>query len=221
MPHLNKFTFKIETLVRCKNETIALSSNEDIQRSFTGRIYGRIYSDVESLSRKGQSRCRIYSLPYQFEDFLNLNKSFQGGVFHSVRCLMMFDKRPFEYDLFKVISQDFPYLVQLYITNDKPQKEKQQLSTRIIFPHLIFLQICCFSHVNYAEQFLVDKKCHLPRLLSFVIRYELLTMVTNNFTNDATRLTCANLTSLTTQEPFVRPENFDQYFPLLSNITFI
>jgi hypothetical protein len=40
-------------------------------------------------------------------------------------------------------------------------------------------------------------------------------MVTHNFTNDATRLTCAKLTSLKTDEPFVRPENFDQYFPLL------
>jgi hypothetical protein len=31
--------------------------------------------------------------------------------------------------------------------------------------------------------------------------------IINNFTNDAIRLD--------TKQPFVRPENFDQYFPLL------
>jgi len=214
MPQLNKFTFKIETGVLCKNKKIALSSNEYVQRSFIAKVYGQVGSQVESLSGEGESKCRIYSLPYQFDAYFNLSNSFEGGMFNNVRCIMMRDSHPFEYNFFKVISQDFPFLTQLYIINDEPQKDKQQSSIPIIFPHLIFLK---FSrcHVDYVEQFLIDKNCYLPRLLNLGIQYELLVTVTHNFTNDATRLTCAKVTSLNITEPFVRSENFDQYFPLL------
>lgn len=83
-----------------------------------------------------------------------------------------------------------------------------------MFPHLILLDLC-FAHIDYVEQFLIDTNCHLPCLLNLVIKYESLETVTHNFINDATRITCAKLTSLLIDEPFVRPENFDQYFPLL------
>jgi len=215
MPRLNKFTFSIETGVIIKNITIDLPSNEDIQRSFIGSKYGQVGSHVEIIPVEGnQSRCRIYSLPYQFNGFFYLTNTFQGGMFNYVRCLMMIDSRPFECNFFKVISQDFPFLAKLYIINAQPQKDKQQSSTLIIFPHLILLDLVA-CYMDYAEQFLVDKNCHLPPLIDLSIRYKSLAMVTKNFTNDSTRLTCAKLTSLTIEEPFVRPENFDQYFPLL------
>jgi hypothetical protein len=83
-----------------------------------------------------------------------------------------------------------------------------------MFPHLIQLDLY-LAHVDYAEQFLIDKNCQLPRLLNLGIKYESLATVTHNFTTDATRLTCAKLTSLILDEPIVRPGNFDQYFPLL------
>jgi hypothetical protein len=126
----------------------------------------------------------------------------------------LIDFRPFERNFFKVISQNFPLLEKLYIYNDEPQTDKQQSTTCIMFPHLIFLDLY-LAHVDYAEQFLIDKNCHLPRLLNLGIKYDLLATVTHNFTNDATRLTCAKVTSLEVYMPFVRPENFDRYFPLL------
>jgi hypothetical protein len=126
----------------------------------------------------------------------------------------MADVHPFEYKLFKLISQDFPFLIHLRIYNDKPQQDKPQSSTLIIFPHLMVLNLIS-NHVDYAEQFLFDKNTHLPRLFNLSIRYESLALVTNNFTNDAARLNCGKLTNLTIWEPFVRPENFHQYFPLL------
>jgi hypothetical protein len=46
----------------------------------------------------------VYSLPYQFEYFLHLNNSFQGGMFDKVQYLLMTDGRPFEHNLFKLIS---------------------------------------------------------------------------------------------------------------------
>ncbi len=105
-------------------------------------------------------------------------------------------------------------LKELYIHNHEPQKDKQQSSTLIIFPYLILLNLD-IAHVDYAEQFLFDKNTHLPRLLNPSIGYETLVIVTNNFTNDAARVNCAKLIRLSINEPFVRPENFHQYFPLL------
>ena len=89
-----------------------------------------------------------------------------------------------------------------------------QMRQAHIFSHLIFLHIDC-APVDYAEQFLFDKYCHLPCLLNLMIDYKSLILGTNNFTNDAARLTCSKLTSLTVKEPFVPPKNFHQYFPLL------
>ena len=70
-------------------------------------------------------------------------------------------------------------------------------------------------HVDYAEQNLVDTYCHSPCLLNLNIDYESLVLVTNNFTNDATRLTCNKLTNLCIKRAFVPPKTFHQYFPLL------
>jgi hypothetical protein len=227
MPRLSKFSFWIDTSIVENNSEIGLSSNEDIHRSFIRREYGPVYSLVETFSNRNKSscnsyllpyhfksRCHIYSLPYQFNWFHYLNNSFQGGMFNTVGFLMMTDCRPFEHKFFEVISQSFPLLKLLHIFNDKPQKEKQQSRTCIILPHLNFLNIDC-SHVDYAEQFLFDKYCHLPCLLNLIINYESLILVTNNFTNDAACLTCSKLTSLSVKEPFVPPKNFHQYFPLL------
>jgi hypothetical protein len=214
MPLLKKFTFSIDTGVLCKNIKINLPSNEDIQRSFIGRRYEQVASYIQTHPTKDESRCHIYSLPYQFKTFFNRSNSFHGGMFHNVWCLFTIDFRPFERNFFKVISQSFPVLEKLYIHNDKPQIDKQQSTTFIMFPHLILLDLY-LAHVNYAEQFLIDKNCHLPRLLNLGIKYESLATVTHNFTNDATRLTCAKVTSLEIDEQVVRPKNFGQYFPLL------
>jgi hypothetical protein len=89
---------------------------------------------------------------------------------------MMHDSRPFEYTFFKVISQDFPFLELLYILNHEPQKEKQQSTTPIIFPHLNILQLAW--HVDYAEQFLVEKNC----LTSFAQSWHQLRITCNGYT---------------------------------------
>ncbi|CAF1083417.1 unnamed protein product [Adineta steineri] len=202
MPRLNKFIFNIYTNVDKSNVGTVFSSNEDIQHSFRRKEYGLISSYVEnyttenirnchiySLPYEFKSRCHIYSLPYQFKNLLLLNNSFQGGMFDNVRSL-------------------------LYIINEEPQKNKQESLPPVKFSHLIHLGLNG-SHTDYAEQFLVDKRCDLPFLLSLLIDYESLDLVTNNFTNDATRLTCSKLTSLHLKKPFVPPKIFYEYFPLL------
>jgi hypothetical protein len=227
MPRLKKFTFSIDTSVIFKNVGIGLSSDEDIQRSFLGRKYGPVGSHVETFSGESKStihryslpykfncRCHIYSLPYQFKVVYYLSNSFQGGMFDNVCILMMTDFRPFEHHFFNIISQSFPLLKRLAIFNKEPQKNKQQSISLITFSHLILLNLVD-AHADYAEQFLSDKHYHLPCLSNLGIRYESLALVTNNFTNDATRLSCAKLTKIRIREPFVPPKNYHEYFPLL------
>ena len=227
MPRLNKFTFNIVTNIDKNNIEITYSSNEDVQHSFKRKEYGSVGSLVETFGRENEhnchsysfphqfkSRCHIYSLPYQFEYLCWLNNSFQGGIFDNVVSLIISDILPFEPNFFKIISQSFSLLKQLYVFNEEPQKNKQQSIPFIIFSHLIDLNLDS-AHANYAEQFLIDKHCHLPCLINLHIRYESLALVTTNFTNDATRLTCSRLTNLRICGPFVPPKNFHEYFPSL------
>jgi hypothetical protein len=225
MSHLNKFVFSINAGVLFKDKEIHVPSNEDIQHRFIGGQYGQIGSYVHFEPRtpiaglsikqaKAVVKCHTYSLPYPFEYFLHLNNSFQRGMFVKVRCLTMTDTYPFEYQFFQIISHDFPFLKELNLYNPEPQKEKQHHSTLIHFPHLHLLNLV-EAHADYAEQFLINTNTHSPCLLHLCIKYQSLAMITHNFSNDATRLYCAKLKRLHIDKPFVRPEVFDEYFPLL------
>ncbi|CAF1277710.1 unnamed protein product [Rotaria sordida] len=180
MPQLNKFIFSINTTVINGGSTIDLPSNEDIQCSFIGKGYGQVGSCVHNRQEDNVGTSHVYSLPYQFQYFLRLNNSFQGDIFDTVQCLTMTDGRPFEHNLFKLISQCFPLLKELNVVNHQPQKTKQHSSILIIFPHLILLNLIK-AHVDYAEQLLCDKNTHLPALLDLCIKYKSLVMITNNF----------------------------------------
>jgi hypothetical protein len=220
MTQLKKFTFNIKTTVTNRNATIELPWNEDIQRTFIGN-YPKVVSYVNTKSCKSYGECHIYSLPYDFEYFLELDNTFQGGMFHKVRQLTMNDRIAFEHELFQLISQDFPFLEYLCISNGYPQKDKQHsLSTLIKFPYLTFLDIE-WAHVDYAELFLLEKNMHLPRLVTLTMQYKSLTMVTDNFTADAMHFNFNKLESLRVSREFVRPENVHQYFPFVSLLEII
>jgi hypothetical protein len=213
MPQLNKFTFSINTGAIGEDNEIDLRSNEDIQRTFIGKRYGQVGSYVHIRQEHNVGMSHIYSLPYQFEYFLHLNNSFQGDMFDTVQCLTMTDGRPFEHNLFKLISQCFPLLKKLNVVNYQPQKNKEHSSILIIFFHLILLNLD-EAHVDYADQLLRDKNTHLPALLDLYIEYESLVMITNNFTNDAIFRNCAKIKKFHANS-FLRPKNAHQYFPLL------
>jgi len=219
MTQLKKFTFNINTIVFKKNNNnnntrVQLPSNEDIQHSFIGRGYQQVASYVCTESSAWDGECHIYSLPYDFEYFVNLDNSFQGGMFHKVRELTICNRGPFDHKLFQIISHDFPFLNFLYISNRHPIKDKQHSSTLIKFPYLTFLDLQ-YTHVDYLELFLLKKNTYLPCLLNLSMEYYSLTMITNNFTNDSTQFNFAKLESLNVCQSFVRPENFHEYFPLL------
>ncbi|CAM4898146.1 unnamed protein product [Rotaria socialis] len=205
MPRLNKFTFSIVSQTVNKYIKIDLPSNDNIQSSFLDRGYNHVGSYADFNSTTNVARCHVYSLPYRFEIFINLNNFFTGGMFNKVRCVFMNDTSSFEHELFALVSQAFPYLEKLYVCNLQAQKNKQHSSTLIVFSHLVKL-ILSPAHVNYAEQFLFEENTRLPRLIELTIEYETLAIVTNNFTNDAARLNCANLQNIHIVGSFVRPE---------------
>jgi len=84
MPRANKFTFSINTGLYNDKLRIDLPSNEDIQRSFIEKAYDQVGSYVHTIPPNPADRCYLYSLPYQFEDFLFLNNPFQDGMFDKV-----------------------------------------------------------------------------------------------------------------------------------------
>ncbi|CAF4042360.1 unnamed protein product [Rotaria sp. Silwood2] len=216
MPRLNKLIFSINTTIVKNNININFPSNEDIQRTFIERGYQQVGSYVDSTVQEGEGRCHVYSLPYQFESFLHLNNSFQGGTFNKVWYLTMTDDRPFEHEFFKIMSQNFPFLKTLSICNKKPQKNKQHSSTLITFPHLTALNLN-LAHMNYGKQFLLEQNTYLPCLSILKIRYKTLTKITKNFTNNAARLNCNKLRYLHMNGFDHLPSNFHHYFPSLKS----
>jgi hypothetical protein len=214
MTQLKKFTFNIKTDVY-NLRRIKLPSNEDIQHSFIGRNYQQVTSYVHNYSMKNEGKCLIYSVPYEFDYFFGLDNSFQGGRFHKVRYLAMDDDRiAFEHKLFNVISEDFPFLQFLRICNHYSPSIKKYSLTLITFPYLTMLDLQD-AHDDYAELFLLTKNAYLPCLLNLSMQYKSLTRITNNFTNDPMDFNFSKLKSLGIYQPFIRPKNFHQYFPLL------
>ncbi|UJR13284.1 hypothetical protein I4U23_000303 [Adineta vaga] len=110
MTQLEKFTFSIDAKVYPHKIKIELPSNRDIEHSFASIGYQQVTSYVHTNLRKTKSHCLIYSLPYDFEEFIHLDNSFQGGMFDKVRQLKMVDVIPFEHKLLRLISKDFPCL---------------------------------------------------------------------------------------------------------------
>ena len=169
LAQLRRFTFNIETTALNTIGDRPLPTNKVIQRSFTGKHYQQLVSVVYNGFNEDNSTCRIYSLPYDFYYFLDLDHSFPGGLFQKVRFLRMKDEHSFEDALFRIISHDMPYLEQLTITNKHPLKNKRCSSTILGFPRLERLDLQ-YAHDDYVELFLLTTKTSLPRLSILRIR---------------------------------------------------
>jgi hypothetical protein len=215
MPRLNKFIFNIHTQICNSQDGFTLPSNLDIRSSFIKRGFESIDTCADDRLMDCIGNCHVYSLPFQFHEFLFMSSCFQGGKFDKVKVLSMFDRRPFQRKLFQIISEDFRFLQKLIIFNFEPQENEQHdSSTLITFNHL-FKLILNKAHDDYLIQFLSHRNTRLPCLTTLQIGYKTLTTVTENFTNHATRLNCTKIKSLITNQPFVRSQNFDSYFPSL------
>ena len=183
LKQLESFTFNIETNATNLSDH-PLPTNEVIQQSFNGKNYSEVISVVYDGYRDNDLTCRIYSMPYDFDYFHDLNNSFSGGLFKKVRFLTMNDEHPFENELFQLLSRDMPFLERLEISNDHPQKHKDQSSTILTFPHLERLDVK-YAHDDYVELFLLKTNCCLPRLSVVTIDRKSFERFRNNFNHDS------------------------------------
>ncbi len=151
-------------------------------------------------------------------------RNFPGGLFMSVRFLLVFDVwYPFEHDFFARISRAFPLLNKLVILNSCEQQNKrtyrkddhEQISSIVESSHLMALDMSA-SSLDYVEQLLFDFNTHLPCINLFFVDYELLCSATQYFTNNATRANCSRLQRIIiNSKPTTLPREFYLYFPLL------
>ena len=217
MPYLSTFVFNIFTHHVLFSETNRPSS-DDIRRTFPPGTSFDCYVDY---NWDGQGLCHVYSLPLPLTHLHGITNNFPGGELLHIRSLYVMDATcPFEHEFFQRINRSFPFLRSLTIINQLEQERSEQclnaeqVSSIVEYSHLTELDLE-YAHINYVEQFLIDTRISLPRLNSLRVEYEHLTRVTENFTNNTTRLNCAKVKRLITEVTMVHSKDVYSYFPSL------
>ncbi|CAF2954277.1 unnamed protein product, partial [Rotaria sp. Silwood2] len=218
MPRLYKFIFYISTEIKLHHLVPCLSS-DDIQQTFTNIRYQQVACLLNHCY--DTATCHVFSLPFVFDHIRYIGNTFPSIVFSHVTNLGVHDVVPFEHEFFLRIACFFPMLEKLDVINFKSQSQisdnmnsnDNQLCSIVEYPYLILVRLGR-SHIDYYEQFLNDTKTHLPRLTALTVNYDQLTIVTENFTRDATRLNCANVKELIIQRTLVHSKDFYVYFPV-------
>ncbi|CAF4814343.1 unnamed protein product [Rotaria sp. Silwood1] len=202
MPRLYKFTFNICSIINhCDQTNFPL--NEHIEKTFEYLYNNEIITCIDHFQEEGYSQCHIYSYPYKWKVYNNITNNFRGGLFTSVTQVLLYDEHPFEREFFLQIAQSFPFMKELTIHNRKAQNNKQliksnndnQMLSIIEYPNLTRLDLH-YTHNDYVELFLFDRKMTLPNNLHLCVDYQLLKKVTYNFTRYTTPNNCAKLATL-------------------------
>ena len=221
--NLDTFVFDICTIMTiCQTNDFSL--RKDLENTFIHWKYDPVACSIDLLSN-GLTYCRIYSIPYQMPHLINLTNSIRhhNHYFQFVITLILHDIRPFEHHFFKWMSKAVPRLKDLTVINSTPQSKRYQnesmekqscISSVIAYNHLVQLEFI-HAHTDYVDQFLYCTKAYVPQLNTLEIQYDKLVLVTNNFTNDATRINCSQLKQLRFDEFIAYPEHFPNYFPSL------
>ena len=136
-----------------------------------------------------------------------------GGSFPFVNDVLLFDERPFTYELFRLIAQTFPFFQRLIIQNYSKQKRQRSKRTKFItsihFPRMTHLDLS-EAHMDYVEQFLDHTKTSLFNAITLYVNYRCLQRVTQSFTRDTTRINCGQSNNST--------HIIKTYFPQAENI---
>jgi len=220
MPRLNKFTYNIRSMISLTNQTY-LPSNEHIQDTLTNLGGNQIISSVDYFPKNKTGQCHIYSHPYTMRCYNRITNNFPDGLFKYVQEISLFDERPFEHHFFIRISQTFPFLKKLSLTNETQQKRKQleELNNEnkklliVKFPHLTELSLIDV-HDDYIAQFLMDTKTCLETDLRLNIDNDILERVAHDFNQDAIRVNCAKVKYLHNCSALLGPlDDLYAYFP--------
>ncbi|CAF2348542.1 unnamed protein product [Rotaria sp. Silwood2] len=219
MPRLHTFNFCFLIFSQL-NHSAQYLYKDDILQTFTNIIVKQVECMIKYRRYNGL-KYLLFSLPFMFDNLQCIGNGFSNIIFNHVIRLVVDDDIPFEHEFFMRVACCFPLLKVLTISNSMPQSpilnsyDNQLHSTTIEYPYLTSL---CFSlaHCDYVEQFLNDKKTHLPRLTVLSVNYYHLRNVTKNFTNDRTRLNCMKVKELHIgRKKIVYSKDFHTYFPLL------
>ena len=220
LPHLKQFQFSLFNYLDKLPVLAAIPSKNDVQRSFAENRFGSIGSSVECHPVRNKGFYHVYSLPFAFEVFKCLSHGYnRSDDFSRVTTMIMYGYASFEHGLFANIAEDFPRLAYLAIHNMCPQKMKKHRGTiepapLITFPRLERI-LLTDAHVDYVEQFLVDRITRLPRFHDLEVYFKDLVKLTDNFTSDAARHNCSQVNWFTSYESVARPASFYAYFPRL------
>ncbi|CAF2122003.1 unnamed protein product [Rotaria magnacalcarata] len=219
MPRLYKFTFNIcSTIKHCDQTNFAL--NQHIEKTLEYFHNNEIITCIDHFQENGCSQCHIYSYPYKWKVYNNITNNFRGGLFTSVTEVSLYDERPFEDEFFLRIAQSFPFMKELTIKNLKAQNKKQlvksnndnQMLSIIEYPNLTRLDLA-YTHHDYVELFLFDRKMALPNHLHLRVDYQSLEKVTYNFARYTRPNNCAKLAALYFYLVDQIDEHIKKYFP--------
>jgi hypothetical protein len=221
MPQLHTFIFYIST-EKMIDDSLSRKSNHDIQRTFATVGCGQTGCIIEYYNGDLLGLCHVYSLPFTFTRLEKITTHFPTIVFDTVTHLSAYDMIPMQHEFFMGISRAFPMLKYFAVRNDRSQtwdhqewkSNKNSFESVIEYPHLISLDLRR-AHIDYAAQFLLETKTHLPRLIELKVNYRRLETVTMNFTRDETRRNCSKVKRLIIEAPRVISKDVYRYFPSL------
>lgn len=222
LSHLQILTFNIRTYCsEMSSEKMYMQLNNDISRTFLHWPYGEVCSYMIHYP-KNVVRSHIFSAQCNMNDIYSICYGFQGGLYRNVRILYLSDRYyPFNHEFFLLIARSFPFVTDLTVLNNNRipthiQQTNDQTSSIVQFNHLTTLSIC-FQRPIYLEEFLVDTKTYLPKLVHLTVSYDSLVLVTNNFTRDDTRQNCSKVQTLefTISTTTTHSKEFYSYFPCL------
>ncbi len=131
---------------------------------------------------------------------------------------MVHDIMPFEHEFFLRIAEFFPFLKILTVINFHSQVKTNNnpLYSIVEYPNLISLYLWS-SHDDYIEQFLHERRAHLPRLTKLAVNYDRLVRVTHNFTRNTAQHNIAQVKELIFERILVLTNHVYNYFPLLES----
>ena len=219
MPQLETFNFYIQNTIELRYLKVNFSS-EDIRRKFTSIGYEHMgYFCTKNFAN---ITCHIFSLPFVFDILYIIGSTFPSVVYLHVTCLnlRLLDTIILKEEFFLRIARCFPMLECFSLSNissslvDEMNVDDKQWNFPVEYPHLISLTLQYSPNV-YVEQFLNDTKIRLPHLRILTVDYDTLVIVTENFTKETTRNTCANVKKLCGGPFAVYSKDFYDYFPQL------
>ncbi|CAF2140507.1 unnamed protein product [Rotaria magnacalcarata] len=222
------FTTSLNFVLPTLYDTVSSIADSIIDR-FCINILPKINNDIKSLTLESKSMARILRVA----DYPNLTELRLYNVnnhiisqyvtnFNHVTDLMVDDITSIRHEFFLRLARFFPFLKILSVINFESQFMMNNnwnigndpLYSIVEYPNLISLDLRS-SHIHYIDQFLDQKRTHLPRLTKLAVNYNELIMITDNFTRESTRRNCAQVKELLFERALTHKKHFYNYFPLL------